>query len=147
MREKLIGDDEFRFYLTDKQRKTIEHLKRPPNRTERSKIGSYIRLFEGVVIVSLKKYVNSNETEFQAAVLDLLVELLLLRVNYSLLDADEVRSLVYFFFMIIISFFFEIAFPQSHRQSTRNDRRTHQWFSCFIEFHLSYCRISRDVIT
>ncbi|CAF1277551.1 unnamed protein product [Adineta ricciae] len=77
------------FYLTIKQRKTIDHLKRPPNRTERSKIGNYIRLFEGIVILSLKKYVNSNETEFQAAVLDLLVQLLLLRVNYSLLDADE----------------------------------------------------------
>jgi len=78
------------FYLTSKQRKTIDNLKRPPNRTERAKIGNYIRLFESVVILSLKKYVNSNETEFQAAVLDLLVQLLLLRVNYSLLDADEV---------------------------------------------------------
>jgi huntingtin len=80
----------FRFYLTNKQRKTIEHLKRPPNRNERTKIGSYIRLFEGVVILSLKKYVNSNESEFQASALDLLVQLLLLRVNYSLLDSDEV---------------------------------------------------------
>jgi hypothetical protein len=54
-------------------------------------MGNNIRLFEPVVILSLKKYVNSNETEFQAAVLDLLVQLLLLRVNYSLLDADDVR--------------------------------------------------------
>ncbi|CAM2712576.1 unnamed protein product [Rotaria socialis] len=77
------------FYLTKKQQKTIEHLKRPPNRTERGKIGHYIRLFEPIVILSLKKYVNSNETDFQASVLDLLVELLLIRVNYSLLDADE----------------------------------------------------------
>jgi hypothetical protein len=81
----------YSFYLTKKQRKTIEHLKRPPNRQERAKIGNYIRLFEPIVILSLKKYVNSNETEFQAAVLDLLVQLLLLRVNYSLLDADDVR--------------------------------------------------------
>jgi huntingtin len=64
---------------------------------ERTKIGNYIRLFEGVVILSLKKYVNSNETEFQAAVLDLLVQLLLLRVNYSLLDADEVCSFLFDF--------------------------------------------------
>jgi huntingtin len=95
-----------RFYLTNKQRKTIEHLKRPPNRTERTKIGNYIRLFEGVVILSLKKYVNSNETEFQAAVLDLLVQLLLLRVNYSLLDSDEVCFFV-FFSLSKILFFFE----------------------------------------
>ena len=57
---------------------------------ERQKIGNYIRLFETVVILGLKKYVNSNEIQFQASVLDLLVQLLLLRVNYSLLDADEV---------------------------------------------------------
>ncbi|CAF3598174.1 unnamed protein product [Adineta steineri] len=80
------------FYLTAKQRKTIEHIKRPPNRNERTKIGNYIRSFETIVILSLKKYVISNETEFQAAVLNLLVQLLLLRVNYSLLDADEVSS-------------------------------------------------------
>ncbi|CAF0772812.1 unnamed protein product [Didymodactylos carnosus] len=75
--------------LTSKKRKKIECLKRPPNRIERQKIGNYIRLFETVVILGLKKYVNSNEIQFQASVLDLLVQLLLLRVNYSLLDADE----------------------------------------------------------
>jgi len=88
------------FYLTSKQRKTIDNLKRPPNRTERAKIGNYIRLFESVVILSLKKYVNSNETEFQAAVLDLLVQLLLLRVNYSLLDADEVCFFFVYLFQL-----------------------------------------------
>ncbi|CAF5130666.1 unnamed protein product, partial [Rotaria sp. Silwood1] len=31
----------------------------------------------------LKKYVNTNESDFQAAVLDLLVQLLLIRVNNS----------------------------------------------------------------
>jgi len=95
----------YRFYLTNKQRKTIEYLKRPPNRTERTKIGNYIRLFETVVILSLKKYVNSNEAEFQAAVLDLLVQLLLLRVNYSLLDADEV-CVCFFIFQIFFFFLF-----------------------------------------
>lgn len=79
-----------RLYLSRKQRNTIDYLKRPPNRTERAKIGTFIRSFEMIVILALKKYVNSNETQFQAAVLDLLVQLLLLRVNYSLLDADEV---------------------------------------------------------
>ncbi|CAF1147310.1 unnamed protein product [Rotaria sp. Silwood1] len=32
---------------------------------------------------SLRKYINRNESDFQAAVLDLLVQLLLIRVNYS----------------------------------------------------------------
>ncbi|CAF4181091.1 unnamed protein product, partial [Rotaria sp. Silwood2] len=89
------------FYLIKKQQKTIEYLKRPPNRNERTKIGNYIRLFEPIVILSLKKYVNSNESDFQATVLDLLVQLLLIRVNYSLLDADEVRSV---FFVLMFSF-------------------------------------------
>ena len=79
------------FYLTIKQRQTIEHLNHPPNKSERTKIGDYIRSFEPIVILSLKKYFNSNEIEFHAVVLDLLVQLLLLRVNYNLLDADEVR--------------------------------------------------------
>ncbi|CAF0989463.1 unnamed protein product [Didymodactylos carnosus] len=75
--------------ITSKKRKKIECLRRPPNRVEKQKIGNYIRLFEAIVILGLKKYVNSNEVQFQASVLDLLVQLLLLRVNYSLLDADE----------------------------------------------------------
>ncbi|CAM4846353.1 unnamed protein product [Rotaria magnacalcarata] len=37
----------------------------------------------------LKKYVNTNENDIQAALLDLLVQLLLIRVDYSLLDGDE----------------------------------------------------------
>ncbi len=106
----------YSFYLTKKQRKTIEHLKRPPNRTERTKIGNYIRLFEPIVILSLKKYVNSNETEFHASVLDLLVQLLLLRVNYSLLDADEVSFVLFQFLSLIL--FSLLAFSYSYNQST-----------------------------
>ncbi|CAF4022311.1 unnamed protein product [Rotaria magnacalcarata] len=37
----------------------------------------------------LKKYVNTNENDFQGALLDLLVQLLLIRLDYSLLDGDE----------------------------------------------------------
>jgi hypothetical protein len=36
-------------------------------------MGNNIRLFEPVVILSLKKYVNSNETEFETTILDLFV--------------------------------------------------------------------------
>ncbi|CAF3419928.1 unnamed protein product [Rotaria socialis] len=48
----------------------------------------------------LKKYVNTNENDFQAALLDLLVQLLLIRVDYSLLDGDEARSISNRFFFI-----------------------------------------------
>ncbi|CAF1447631.1 unnamed protein product [Rotaria magnacalcarata] len=36
----------------------------------------------------LKKYVNTNENDFQGALLDLLVQLLLIRLDYSLLDVS-----------------------------------------------------------
>ncbi|CAF3853746.1 unnamed protein product, partial [Rotaria sp. Silwood1] len=42
-----------------------------------------------IYFICPKKYVNTNESDFQAAVLDLPVQLLLIRVNYSLLDANE----------------------------------------------------------
>ncbi|CAF1230301.1 unnamed protein product [Rotaria sp. Silwood1] len=62
----------------------------------------YLKLFLTALVkipcstsqVSQKKYVNSNETEFQASVLDLPVQLLLLRVHYNLLDADEALQLL-----------------------------------------------------
>ncbi|CAF1440632.1 unnamed protein product [Rotaria magnacalcarata] len=44
-------------------------------------------------ISSDTRYVNTNENDFQAALLDLLVQLLLIRVDYSLLDGDESQSL------------------------------------------------------
>ncbi|CAF3733060.1 unnamed protein product [Rotaria sp. Silwood1] len=53
------------FYLSKKQQETVEHLKHPPNRTERKKIDNYIHLCKPMVTLSLKKYVNSNEAEFQ----------------------------------------------------------------------------------
>lgn len=59
---------------------------------EKTKVGTYIRAFENVVILSLRKYPYSPENDFQGATLQLLFQLLLLRVNYSLLDADDVRS-------------------------------------------------------
>lgn len=88
------------------------------------KIGSHIRLFESLVILGLKKYVNSTETDFQSAVLDLLVQLLLLRVNYGLLDADDVRGLLlvhidrlilWFFFRSIFSIMSSINWKRSKR--------------------------------
>ena len=80
----------FRLFLNENQRRTIDYLKYLPNRNEKAKIGNYIRLFEPIVILSLKKYFHSLEIDFQTATLELLIQLLLLRVNYNLLDADEV---------------------------------------------------------
>ena len=55
-------------------------------------MGSYIRLFEPLVIKSLKLYTNSSDVTLQRQVLNLLVQLIQLRVNYCLLDSDQVHN-------------------------------------------------------
>ena len=50
----------------------------------------YIRLFEPLVIKALKQYTVSSCLELQKQVLDLLAQLIQLRVNYCLLDSDQV---------------------------------------------------------
>ena len=51
---------------------------------------SYIRLFEPLVIKSLKQYTVTSQVGLQQQVLDLLAQLVQLRVNYCLLDSDQV---------------------------------------------------------
>ena len=54
-------------------------------------VASYIRLFEPLVIKSLKQYTVTSQVALQQQVLDLLAQLVQLRVNYCLLDSDQVR--------------------------------------------------------
>lgn len=56
-------------------------------------IASYIRLFEPLVIKALKQYTVTSQLDLQRQVLDLLSQLIQLRVNYCLLDSDQVRLL------------------------------------------------------
>ena len=53
-------------------------------------IGSYIRLFEPLVIKALKQYTVTSCLQLQRQVLDLLTQLIQLRVNYCLLDSDMI---------------------------------------------------------
>ena len=53
-------------------------------------IAAYIRLFEPLVIKALKQYTVTSSLELQQQVLDLLSQLVQLRVNYCLLDSDQV---------------------------------------------------------
>ena len=57
---------------------------------QQSPIHSFIRLFEPLVIRALKEYTISSSAALQQQVLSLLAQLVRLRVNYSLLDADQV---------------------------------------------------------
>lgn len=53
-------------------------------------LAAHIRLFEPVVLQALKQYTVSSSAHLQAAVLDLLAQLVHLRVNYCLLDSDQI---------------------------------------------------------
>lgn len=53
-------------------------------------IHNHIRLFEPLVIKALKQYTTTTSVQLQKQVLDLLAQLVQLRVNYCLLDSDQV---------------------------------------------------------
>eukprot|EP00794_Sanderia_malayensis_P005415 gene5415-6091_t len=55
-----------------------------------SSIQSYIRLFEPLVIHALKTYTMTSSLDIQCQVIHVLDQLIRLRVNYSLLDADQI---------------------------------------------------------
>lgn len=55
-------------------------------------IHNHIRLFEPLVIKALKQYTTSTSVALQRQVLDLLAQLVQLRVNYCLLDSDQVKE-------------------------------------------------------
>ncbi len=53
-------------------------------------ISQHIRSFETIVIISLRQYTTTSFITLQYNILDLLNELLLLKVNYTLLDSEYV---------------------------------------------------------
>ncbi|XP_037104805.1 huntingtin isoform X1 [Syngnathus acus] len=60
------------------------------HRSDKNTIHNHIRLFEPLVIKALKQYTTSTSVALQRQVLDLLAQLVQLRVNYCLLDSDQV---------------------------------------------------------
>ncbi len=57
---------------------------------DRAVLSANVRLFEGIVIRALRHYTLTTDTEQQGQVLQLLVQLVQLRVNYCLLDSDQI---------------------------------------------------------
>ncbi|XP_076681503.1 huntingtin isoform X2 [Andrena cerasifolii] len=57
---------------------------------QKTSIASFIRLFEPMVIKSLKQYTVTSSVPLQCQVLMLLSQLVQLRVNYCLLDSDRI---------------------------------------------------------
>ncbi|XP_056637539.1 huntingtin [Diorhabda sublineata] len=60
------------------------------NRTSDVTLANYIRIFEPMVIKSLKQYTMTSNVKLQCKVLQLLTQLVQLRVNYCLLDSEQV---------------------------------------------------------
>ena len=86
---------DFGLFSTGKQNRE-RAKKRPPvfkalgKSADRAALSSYVRLFEPVVIRALKHYTLTTDAEQQGHVLQLLVQLVQLRVNYCLLDSDQI---------------------------------------------------------
>merc|ERR1719394_1591078 len=57
---------------------------------DRTSLAGYIRMFEPIVIKALKLYTVSSDIGLQCEVLQLLIQLVRLRVNYCLLDSDQI---------------------------------------------------------
>uniref|UniRef100_A0A8C3PA70 Huntingtin n=1 Tax=Chrysemys picta bellii TaxID=8478 RepID=A0A8C3PA70_CHRPI len=72
--------------------KTINHnfIKSTEQGCSENAIHNHIRLFEPLVIKALKQYTTTTSVQLQRQVLDLLAQLVQLRVNYCLLDSDQV---------------------------------------------------------
>uniref|UniRef100_A0A4X2M380 Huntingtin n=1 Tax=Vombatus ursinus TaxID=29139 RepID=A0A4X2M380_VOMUR len=61
------------------------------HRADKNAIHNHIRLFEPLVIKALKQYTTTTSVQLQRQVLDLLAQLVQLRVNYCLLDSDQMH--------------------------------------------------------
>lgn len=57
---------------------------------DKQALANYIRLFEPMVIKALKQYTITSDVMLQCKVLQLLSNLVQLRVNYCLLDSDQI---------------------------------------------------------
>uniref|UniRef100_A0A668A4P2 Huntingtin n=1 Tax=Myripristis murdjan TaxID=586833 RepID=A0A668A4P2_9TELE len=74
--------------VSSQLRSSITNVTR--HRGDKNAIHNHIRLFEPLVIKALKQYTTSTSVALQRQVLDLLAQLVQLRVNYCLLDSDQV---------------------------------------------------------
>ncbi|XP_053357677.1 huntingtin isoform X2 [Clarias gariepinus] len=74
--------------VSNQLRSSITNVTR--HRGDKNAIHNHIRLFEPLVIKALKQYTTSTCVALQRQVLDLLAQLVQLRVNYCLLDSDQV---------------------------------------------------------
>ncbi|XP_060528068.1 huntingtin [Cylas formicarius] len=80
------GDYTIMGYLHRPGLKSIVSISKASDKT----LADYIRIFEPMVIKSLKQYTVTSDVRLQSRVLQLLNQLVQLRVNYCLLDSEQV---------------------------------------------------------
>ena len=72
------------------QQKEIQQQKLKQQKTDLKTIGQYIKSFEAIVIKSLRQYTLTTSVNLQTRILELLIQLVFLKVDYCLLDSDKV---------------------------------------------------------
>ncbi|KAG8226326.1 hypothetical protein J437_LFUL009903, partial [Ladona fulva] len=72
------------------ERKVSSIFKNFGRSSDKACLASYIRLFEPMVIKALKQYTVTSDVQLQCRVLLLLSQLVQLRVNYCLLDSEQI---------------------------------------------------------
>ncbi|ESO95031.1 hypothetical protein LOTGIDRAFT_160793 [Lottia gigantea] len=77
-------------WLKKRVERKVPSILKPGSKVDKSAIASYIRLFEPLVIKALKQYTVTSSLDLQHQVLNLLAQLVQLRVNYCLLDSDQI---------------------------------------------------------
>ncbi|XP_050396465.2 huntingtin [Patella vulgata] len=77
-------------WLKKRVERKVPAILKPGSKVDKSAIASYIRLFEPLVIKALKQYTVTSSLDLQHQVLNLLAQLVQLRVNYCLLDSDQI---------------------------------------------------------
>ena len=72
------------------QQKELQQQKIKQQKTDLKTIGQYIKSFETIVIKSLRQYTLTTSVNLQTRILELLTQLIFLKVDYCLLDSDKV---------------------------------------------------------
>lgn len=86
-----IGKDSDHIMMGYLHRKEIKQAHKTLSRSaDKIALANYIRLFEPMVIKALKQYTITSDVLLQCKVLQLLSNLVQLRVNYCLLDSDQI---------------------------------------------------------
>ncbi len=99
------------------QQKELEQQKLKQQKTDHKTITQYIKSFESIVIKSLRQYTFTTSVNLQTRILELLTQLIFLKVDYCLLDSDKV------FFDYVLKQFDYLEQKRTGENSTLNLNR------------------------